>query len=40
MEINVSLVSDLVKSVQSVRGQGQSHIPLNVAGIPERNKIA
>lgn len=40
MEISVSLVSDLLRSVQSVRGQKQSHIPLNLAGISDRYKIA
>lgn len=40
MEISVSLVSDLLRSVQPVRGQKQCHIPLSLAGISERYKIA
>lgn len=40
MEISVSLVSDLVRPVQSARGQKQSHIPLNLAGISKRYEIA
>lgn len=40
-EINVSLFSDPFKSVHSLWGDKDSPvIPLNIAGISERNKLA